>query len=1090
MKRLISKRNILILAFCLSDIVKCQHLTFGENVALLKPANQSSTYEEERFMFNASLGVDGNISTNFYRDKTCSHTNAGQQFAWWTVDLQGFFFIKVIRIYQLTKRPIYSRLDGAELYVRVEDSMWRQIQFNSYFPPEMFDVNVNLDKRISSIKLSNRKRTLSTDETFISICELEAYEVLACSPFLVRNGKVRVVKVGDAKQNFTYGTQLNVTCKTGYQLFENRTSLTEPDNIIECMGTKTWSRHLTCSAIDCGQPYGLPDHSKVTITPGIDGNTTYNSTMTIHCNEGYNYSLQSAESLRCGGNGSWGGSIGNCNIIDCEQLNGIPGNSTFTSKSGISGNTSYNTTVTIKCNAGFRYTHPGKETVRCNIDGNWSSIQGTCKAVSVNPDRTGLNVAGLAVGVTAAGLSVIIIAIVVTAVCVKRTNMRRGDNYSNKDIHNVQTTSGRREEEQEATRHITKDNHTFAQPIKREDKHDEVKPVSADNGIIDSNAAMEYYSYLPQNVTNKHAIPLEQLSSFFLSRNLEPELYEVEYNHFKQGLTKPHDTSLLPENRKKNRYKHIYPYDDTRVQLEVWDPKTETDYINASFVNGFKAVHAYIASQGPTKYIIKDFWRMIWQTNSSKIVMLTKLREEGKHKCEQYWPDENSTEYGAIAVRLVQSETFSDFKIRTLEVIKKDHSKGTDELESRIIKQFHFTAWPDQGVPRYASSLVHFRHKVCKTKVPGAADGPVVVHCSAGIGRTGTYLALDYLVSQAEETGSINVVSCVESLRKQRVNLVQTVDQYVFLHEAVVEALTCTTSACPSNEFHEAYRKLVKLDADTGKRMLDFEFEKLPMYVTEVNEDAYANARRMNNRKKNRYANILPDNNFCPVLNLYAKESGSYINALFLPAYKEDNIFIITQTPLEETKVDFWRMVYQFEVNSIVMMNNLSQMKAEERYWPDDDTELEIPPFKITLANKSADTISTRYTFTLRYHDECRKVRLSRSMYWADGESVPKSPSSMLMQIDLIQSWQQETGNKPIIVHCMDGNERSGLFCVIAALLERTKIEQDVAVEQIIKQMRSRRPQIIINVDQFKFCYDAVKTYLDMHDTYSNFTGN
>ncbi|KAL3868054.1 hypothetical protein ACJMK2_040892 [Sinanodonta woodiana] len=313
MKRVIPKSNILILAVCLSVIVKCQYHTFGENVALLKPANQSSTYEEDRFRFNASLGVDGNISTNFYRDKTCSHTNAGQTSAWWTVDLQGFFFIKVIRIYQLTKLPIYNRLDGAELYVRVEDSIWRQIQFNSNFPPEMFEVNVTLDKRISSIKLNNTKLTATTSETFISICELEAYEVLACSPVPVRNGRVRVVKLGDSKQNFTYGTQLHIVCETGYQLFENRARLTEAYSIIECMGTKTWSKNLTCSAIDCGHPRGLPDHSEATSRPGIDGNTTYNATMTIHCNAGYNYSLQSVEPLLCGGNGSWMGSIGNCN---------------------------------------------------------------------------------------------------------------------------------------------------------------------------------------------------------------------------------------------------------------------------------------------------------------------------------------------------------------------------------------------------------------------------------------------------------------------------------------------------------------------------------------------------------------------------------------------------------------------------------------------------------------------------------------------------------------------------------------------------------------------------------------------------------
>ncbi|KAL3867989.1 hypothetical protein ACJMK2_040830, partial [Sinanodonta woodiana] len=599
----------------------------------------------------------------------------------------------------------------------------------------------------------------------------------------------------------------------------------------------------------------------------------------------------------------------------------------------------------------------------------------------------------------------------------------------------------------------------------------------------------EYYSFTPNKLTDKHAIRVEDLAFFILRRKREPNVYEEEYKNLPDGLTKSCEAAILPENRSKNRYKNIYPYDDTRVQLEVWDTSNESDYINASYVNGFKTYHTYIAAQGPTKGILNDFWRMIWQTKCSRIVMLTNLMEEGKHKCEQYWPDEGSVEYGDIVIRLIQCETFSDFTIRTLSIGKKNGKSNGGKTDTHHIIQFHFTAWPDRGVPRFASSLVHFRQKIRAANIKQQAEGPMIVHCSAGIGRTGTYIALDYLLEQAEEVDYINVVKCLETIRKQRVNLVQTLGQYIFLHEALLEALTCTTLAVSTSEFQETHKKLTEIDKNTRKRMLDDEFEKLPMYVSDPEEDVYENAKNMENRHKNRYSNILPDKNHCPFLNVYVKGRDSYINAVFLPAYKENNIFIITQTPLENTIVDFWRMVYQFEVGSIVMLNTLSEMKEEERYWAEDKKPFEIGPFRISLENKTCDDISTNYTMLLHYNDERRKVRLSRATYWEDGKPVPISPTAMLKQIDLIEKWQQEAGSKPIIVHCMNGAERSGLFCVIAALLERTKIEQDVAVEQIIKQMRSRRPQIIPNVDQFRFCYDAMLAYLNTFDTYSNFTG-
>ncbi|KAL3867985.1 hypothetical protein ACJMK2_040826, partial [Sinanodonta woodiana] len=890
---------------------------------------------------------------------------------------------------------------------------------------------------------------------------------------LHRNNSIIVYQSG-IEGNETYNATISIRCNDGYRL--------SGSDRVRCINDGRWNGTLgNCSVVLCLGESLQRNNSILVYHSGIEGNLTYNATVSVGCQVGY--TLTGIDLVRCNANSNWEGTLGNCSVVRCSDEYLQRNNSVIVYQPGIEGNLTYNASVSIGCQMG--YTLTGTDLVRCNTNSRWDGNLGNCSATATytQPEQ----IAAAVAGGTAAIFCSIILIVIIAFIFYKRRRMR---GFKDKD-HDTKLT------DIPSTSQICDGNDTAvsqkamdAQPrikehLLQDSECDESKHVYVNT----SDSTSDYYDFTPKKVTDNHSIRVEDLSNFFKSRNTNKSFYEEEYNKLPNGLIKPHDDAILPENRPKNRYKNIYPYDDTRVKLDIWDPSAENDYINACYIQGFNRGNAYIAAQGPTKGILNDFWRMIWQKNCSKIVMLTNLTEEGKHKCEQYWPKEGSVEYGDIVIRLVQCEQFSDFTIRTIEMKKKNGTQHGEQNKAYQIKQFHFTSWPDRGVPRFASSLVHFRHKIRATKTDNNTDGPIVIHCSAGIGRTGTFLALDYLVEQAEELGYINVFSCVEILRKQRVNMIQTVEQYIFLHEAILEALSCNTNVMSTSEFKKTYIKLLERDTHTGKRKLDEDFEKLPMYVSDPGEDVYENAKNMDNRAKNRYSNILPNKNHCPFLNVHVKGRDSYINAVFLPAYKENDMFILTQTPLQNTVVDFWRMVYQFEVRSIVMLNTLSEMKDEERYWTENQEQLEILPFIITLESKSCNDSGINYTLLLHYHDERRKVRLSRATYWPDGTPVPTSPSAVLKHIDQIQQWQQETGNTHIVVHCMNGADRSGLFCVIAALLERIKVEHDVAVEQIIKQMRSRRPQIIPNVDQFKFCYDAVLDYLDHFDTYYNFTG-
>ncbi|XP_046582367.1 phosphatidylinositol phosphatase PTPRQ-like isoform X3 [Haliotis rubra] len=247
---------------------------------------------------------------------------------------------------------------------------------------------------------------------------------------------------------------------------------------------------------------------------------------------------------------------------------------------------------------------------------------------------------------------------------------------------------------------------------------------------------------------------------------------------------------LLTENVFKNRYRDILPFDTTRVCLEVED-EGGSDYINASYIDGYKQETQFIATQGPSSHAVLDFWRMIWQADVNKIVMLTNLFEAGFSKCDQYWPccGVESKTYGYISVQCIEERVFKHYTTRRLAIWKSNSP-------TRVIHHLHYTSWPAYGVPDEVTSLIDFYKVVRNTDTDGG--GTTVVHCSAGVGRTGTFLALVYLIEQSREEHRVCVFSCVQGFRMQRMNMVHTEEQYILLYHALIEALK-TRGILPDN---------------------------------------------------------------------------------------------------------------------------------------------------------------------------------------------------------------------------------------------------------------------------------------------------
>uniref|UniRef100_A0A3B3XS88 protein-tyrosine-phosphatase n=1 Tax=Poecilia mexicana TaxID=48701 RepID=A0A3B3XS88_9TELE len=250
------------------------------------------------------------------------------------------------------------------------------------------------------------------------------------------------------------------------------------------------------------------------------------------------------------------------------------------------------------------------------------------------------------------------------------------------------------------------------------------------------------------------------------------------------GTNQTQKAATLPENRGKNRFTNILPYDWSRVKLNTPTPNNILDYINANYLPGYSSSKEYIACQGPLPNTVGDFWRMVWEQKVKRIVMVTNCVEAGRTKCEQYWPEDRSPcAHGNLIVSKMSEERESNWVLREFKV---KHMKDSEE---RTVKHFHFTAWPDHGVPQGTEVLIRFRGLVRKHIESEGSKAPTVVHCSAGVGRTGTIIALDVLLQQLQQERAVGINSFVYKMRQHRSHMVQTESQYVFLHQCIMDSL-------------------------------------------------------------------------------------------------------------------------------------------------------------------------------------------------------------------------------------------------------------------------------------------------------------
>uniref|UniRef100_A0A4W5KB85 protein-tyrosine-phosphatase n=1 Tax=Hucho hucho TaxID=62062 RepID=A0A4W5KB85_9TELE len=493
--------------------------------------------------------------------------------------------------------------------------------------------------------------------------------------------------------------------------------------------------------------------------------------------------------------------------------------------------------------------------------------------------------------------------------------------------------------------------------------------------------------------------------------------------------------------------------DHSRVILQPMEDDPSSDYINANYID----VSGAASSIGPVHETVYDFWRMVWQEQSACIVMVTNLVEVGRVKCYKYWPDDAEV-YGDFKVTFVEVEPLAEYVVRTFTLERR----GFNEL--REVKQFHFTGWPDHGVPYHATGLLSFIRRVKMSNPPSA--GPIVVHCSAGAGRTGCYIVIDIMLDMAEREGVVDIYNCVKALRSRRINMVQTEEQYIFIHDAILEACLCGETAIPACEYKAAHYDMIRIDSQSNSSHLKDEFQTLNSVTPQPQPEDCSIALLPRNHEKNRFMDMLPPDRCLPFLITIDGESSNYINAALMDSYRQPAAFIVTQHPLPNTVKDFWRLVYDYGCTSLVMLNEIDLAQGCPQYWPEEGM-LRYGPVQVECMSCSMDCDVISRLFRIcnltRPQEGYLMVRQFQYLGWAAHREVPASKRSFLKLILQVDKWQEECeeGEGRTIIHCLNGGGRSGMFCAISIVCEMIKRQNVVDVFHAVKSLRNSKPNMV-----------------------------
>ncbi|XP_036674715.3 tyrosine-protein phosphatase 99A isoform X5 [Drosophila suzukii] len=563
----------------------------------------------------------------------------------------------------------------------------------------------------------------------------------------------------------------------------------------------------------------------------------------------------------------------------------------------------------------------------------------------------------------------------------------------------------------------------------------------------------EIRAAVPVNEFSKHVASLHADGDIGFSREYEA----IQNECISDDL--PCEHSQHPENKRKNRYLNITAYDHSRVHLHPTPgQKKNLDYINANFIDGYQKGHAFIGTQGPLPDTFDCFWRMIWEQRVAIIVMITNLVERGRRKCDMYWPKDGVETYGVIQVKLIEEEVMSTYTVRTLQIkhlkLKKKKQCNTEKL----VYQYHYTNWPDHGTPDHPLPVLNF---VKKSSAANPAEaGPIVVHCSAGVGRTGTYIVLDAMLKQIQQKSIVNVFGFLRHIRAQRNFLVQTEEQYIFLHDALVEAIASGETNLMAEQVEELKNCTPYLEQQY-KNIIQFQPKDIHI----------ASAMKQVNSIKNRGA-IFPIEGSRVHLTPKPGEDGSdYINASWLHGFRRLRDFIVTQHPMAHTIKDFWQMVWDHNAQTVVLLSSLDDINFAQ-FWPDEATPIESDHYRVKYLNKTnkSDYVSRDFVIQSIQDDYELTVKMLHCPSWPE----MSNPNSIYDFIVDVHERCNDYRNGPIVIVDRYGGAQACTFCAISSLAIEMEYCSTANVYQYAKLYHNKRPGVWTSSEDIRVIYNIL----------------
>ncbi|KAI1281921.1 Receptor-type tyrosine-protein phosphatase kappa [Halotydeus destructor] len=580
--------------------------------------------------------------------------------------------------------------------------------------------------------------------------------------------------------------------------------------------------------------------------------------------------------------------------------------------------------------------------------------------------------------------------------------------------------------------------------------------------------------------------------------------------------------AMKEENVAKNSKMRFIPYDYNRVVLDTLPGIPDSDYINASYVDSLNKPSAYIAAQGPIEDTVSDFWRMVWEQRSYIIVMLTKVFDMVRVMCAKYWPVEvGKTEYYApMEVTLLAEEALAEMTIRTFRLRKRFTIKRNDRAartlglttskadeDGRIVYQLQYFNWHIHNCP-FPNSLLQFRRRVrvyMEEMVPREPEpGPVVVHCSDGCGRTGTFLAIDANLEYADIDGAYDVFGFTRRMRQARRGMVESTDQYLFIYHTLQEAHQSGRTWFPLGQLSTQLKTKSQKNALTRQNEYQREYEKIVAMSTNYSIGDCAGGHRIENRLKNRNVSTVPPDNHRPYLSTFqTNDSTDYLNAVFVDGYNRAKEYIVTEWPMAHTVGDCWALIYDHNCNSVVVLGTPPDDAGHPTWWPTEKEKKRKFGPVFTVDCLSFNHYQNIKSWIFRINKKVvsltelmsgvkgvpKMTQIFQIVCWPHGHKVPASTNALVELMNMVERWRQRSNYGPVCVISSNGRSRVGVYTAANVAIEQVVQHGEVDVFQAVKTVRRHRPHLVENMTEYKYCYDLVLHYVlhylhhdDVHD--------